>query len=110
MSKYKVGDLVVCEVEIRQDGRKYILSSEKEVDPKNLSEDVFQIVLISTVAEDWNNYMLVISDDMVGWTINKFHTEIAGVAKAFLGKKFWEVTEQFIIKKAEIKNGTKVSK
>lgn len=102
MSKYKVGDLVTCEVETRKNGKRYVLAFDKKVDKKNIVEMDFQVILVNNVAgSEYNTYMIVIPEDIIGWTVNRFHVETAGIAKAFLGKKFWELTEQFIIKKVE---------
>ena len=91
---YFVGDLVICGVEIRKNGGKAIINREKPftiLEPK-----AFQIVAKDPLME---SYTVIVDDDMVGWIISKFHVEHWNVPKAFLGKKFFEVTENYIIER-----------
>lgn len=82
--------MVQCNVETRADGKKYVLT--KDPISKKLSSYWFQIVSTHN-----GLYKIILPDDYAGWVIGKFHIEYEGVAAGFIGKKFWDVTDQFIV-------------
>jgi hypothetical protein len=93
--KYNVGDLVTCNTEVRKNGRKYILSRPPEED-SILGNGAFQIV---SKDETLKSYKIIIDSDMVGWQISVFHVQHEKVPMAFVGKNFWDVTEEYILNK-----------
>lgn len=95
--KYHVGDMVTLNTEVRPGGGKYILSREPQEDCP-LGNGSFQIVSRDEVLQ---TYKIIIDDDMVGWTISEFHIQHQGVASAFKYKKFWDVTEEYIVRKSK---------
>lgn len=101
MIRYKVGDVVACEIEVRLSGYKYVLSRYIK-DESELEIREFQIIRVHYVFEGAApTYTILISDDLVGWMISQFHVENFLIASAHKNKKFWELTEEFIIKKVK---------
>lgn len=100
-NKYVIGDKVVCAIEIRKGGYKYILTHES--DPKlGLSEVSVQIVSIHYAYDGaCPEYRVIIPDDFVGWQISEFHVIHYKVPSKFIGKHFWDVTEDYIIRKSK---------
>jgi len=43
-------------------------------------------------------YTILIDSNMLGWTINKFHIDFLDIDKKYLGKKFFDIDESFIVK------------
>ena len=93
--KYRVGDIVLCEVEVRASGHKYVLT-RPPYDEKTVKLKEFQIIRCDPT---FNTYTILIDEDIIGWTIGEFHVQHMGIAKAFKNKKFWDVTEDYIVKK-----------
>lgn len=91
---YKVGTSVKVKVS-NVDGRKKVL-------PKD-SEDFFEIKSFEIIAKyllhkELNPYyMILIDSDMVGWNISSSHIMYYDIDQKFLGYKFYDVTEDFII-------------
>jgi hypothetical protein len=99
MNKYKVKDLVNCQVETRINGTKAIVS--KHLPPEELSKleiKQFEIIAVQNIYPDstYHMYTIVIDDDMVGWMISEFHIRHQKVDIKFKNKRFWELTEEFI--------------
>lgn len=91
--KYKIGDMVWVQTEIRKNGKKYVLTRFPE-DENKLEKAKFQIIGVDPMME---SYRLVIDDEMIGWEISNFHIEYENVPKGFKGKKFWDITESYIL-------------
>lgn len=91
--KYKIGDLIIVVTETRINGRRYIVT-DKPAPKSKLLMGSFQIVAKNEVTQ---TYKIIIDDDMVGWQISQFHVDYENVAKAFNGKKFYDVVENCIV-------------
>lgn len=63
------------------------------VEPKIKNFEIIGIVK----SEHYTNYLILIDDKMSGWYISEFHINHQYVPKSFLGKKFYEITTDFII-------------
>lgn len=99
MNKYKVKDKVVCQVELRSNNIKAIFSRHllPEETPK-FENRQFEIISIQQTypGSEHNMYTIAIDDDMIGWEISAFHIEHQKVDPKFKGKKFWDLTEEFL--------------
>lgn len=42
-------------------------------------------------------YTILLDDAILGWTINKFHVDNCGIDKKYLGKKFFDIDNSYII-------------
>lgn len=93
--KYRVGDEITCYIETRKNNSNYILMRELLEDeiPEKRS---FQVVALDKILE---TYMIILPADIVGWTVSRFHTVHMNVPKAFLGRKFWDVFERYVVSK-----------
>jgi len=98
--KYNIGDFITCQVETRKNGKKSIFYRvlNKDETP-NLSQEKFEVIGIQYYHDDPNypTYKLVIPDDYIGWKVGKFHMEYQEINEKWLGKKFYEITNEFII-------------
>lgn len=83
--KHKLGDLVSCKVE-EKNGQKRISVDKGE-------EKKFEIILVDKLR---SLYTIAIDDDMVGWTVSQWHVKNAKIDEKFVGKKFYDITEDFI--------------
>lgn len=91
--KYSVGSKVVCKVETRPTGYKYVLN--RIPDPKSaLDVGEFEIIRYNKNTEV---YTLLLPDDFNGWTIGKFMIEFQNIKPYLNGKKFWDVSEYDIL-------------
>lgn len=98
-TKYRVGDKVVCLMETRANGYKYLLAHNPN--PTLPLEDcTTQVVAIDTTCEEQTVYTVLVPDEASGWVVSKFHVAHLNIAAVFIGKKFWEIPEPFIIRKA----------
>jgi len=93
--KYKVGDQVVVKIEIPKEGCKRILIREPKPDSK-IVEKTYPIAIKHEMEQ---SYTIIIDDDIVGWYISKFHVKYNNVDEKYLNKKFYDVTEEFIVRK-----------
>lgn len=85
--------LVTCRIETRPNGRKYVLA--REPDSKSiLSHGEFEIIIVHSKLE---TYTIVLPDDFVGWVIDTFDLNHYHVDNKFFGKRFWDITEEFIL-------------
>lgn len=94
MNKYRAGDQVICNTEIRANGRKYILAREPD-EFSQLNHGTFQIACKNRD----ETYSVVVPEDFVGWTIDEFKVRYQKTAAPFKGKKFFDVKEEFILRK-----------
>lgn len=93
--KYHVGDLVAIKVKTQKNGRKSIFYGESlDIKDSALEIKKFQIVGIN---EAMKAYKIIIDDDITGWQISQFHIDHEGIAKAFLGKRFYDISENHIV-------------
>jgi hypothetical protein len=99
MIKYKVKDIVLCQVEIRKNGDKAILSRilgpEEQI---KLESQQFEIIAINQIYPEslYHMHTILVEDNMIGWIIGKFHTQHYKINQSFYGKKFWDLTEEFM--------------
>lgn len=91
--KYKVGDWVLCEVETSLDNKRKLYLANLKKDSK-LEKLSFPIVAID---KNMQTYKIIIEYDMTGWEINHFHIRHQNVDKKSLGKRFYDITETFIL-------------
>lgn len=91
----------MCAVETRKSGYKHVLNHDP--DPSlELTEVPGQIAAIIYDFEGAPpSYRIIIPDDMAGWIISTWHVLHQKVAAAFVGKKFSDVSEDFIIRKVK---------
>lgn len=95
---YRVGDKVICSIETRTNGYKYV-TSRPPLPDYVLMEEELQIIGIHRINEDCEKiYVVLIPNDCIGFVISKFHIDHYNIPAAFLGKKFWELTEDWIRK------------
>ncbi|CAB4196809.1 hypothetical protein UFOVP1290_329 [uncultured Caudovirales phage] len=90
--QYKIGDHVSINVEYEKSGIKRILSRQP-LKGSTIIVKIFPIVMLNHLEE---TYSIMIDDDMIGWTISNFHVENNGADKKFVGKKFYDVTDDMI--------------
>jgi hypothetical protein len=93
--KYKVGDQVVVEVEVQKNGTKRIVNREALPDSK-IIEKIFPIAAFD---ETDQSYKIIVDEDIVGWTVSQFHIKHMKVNEKYLNKKFYDLAEQFIVRK-----------
>ena len=93
--KYKVGDKVVVKVELQKSGSKRVLIREPLPDSK-IVEKAFPIVMLHQMEQ---SYTIIIDDDMLGWQISEFHVKHNKVDKSLIGNKFYDVVDDWIVKK-----------
>lgn len=98
---YKVGDCVVCEVETTKNNNKKVIIHNGEISSE-IEEANFTIIKAYFPFEGakQKTYMILLPNDYVGWVVSQFHVKYMDVAACFLDQKFWEVTEEFILRKA----------
>jgi len=59
----------------------------------------FEILAITKWHPDLPDYYIIlIEDHMVGWTLSNSHVQNNEVDEKHIGKKFYEISEEFIIK------------
>jgi hypothetical protein len=90
--KYHVGDLISVKIKVQKNGRKSI-SYGNLSDGSTLEIKKFQVIGLN---ESMKTYKIIIDDDMIGWQISQFHIDHEGVAKAFLGKRFYDISENHV--------------
>jgi len=83
--KYKIGD----KLKLKIYKNKIYLKKEKLL-KSDYIEDDFLIVAFNSKLQ---YYTIIIHDNMIGWTINEFHTTYLDIPDKFLGKKFYDVFE-----------------
>lgn len=97
--KYKVGDVIECLIFTRDNNKQCIVLSDIQ-DGVKTAKQQFQIIAIQ---HDIESYMLKIPDDrvddMTGWVISEFHVMSYKIPKALLGKRYCDITDQFILRK-----------
>ncbi|HLG27727.1 MAG TPA: hypothetical protein VI423_08075 [Paenisporosarcina sp.] len=94
--KYSIGDIVVCNTETRPNGSKRILICEPD-ESWILGSGAFQIA----AKHDSGAYSLIVDEGMIGWFVGEFHVRHQNFSAGFLNKKFYDVTEEHIVKKAK---------
>jgi hypothetical protein len=87
--KYKIGDKVICEVEVQQDGKRRLLIKDP-VKTSKVTKQEFPIIHIDNGTE---LYTILLDDDMVGWQISQWHVKYWDVAPKYVGKTFYDVPE-----------------
>lgn len=98
----KKGEKISCYIETRKNGYKCVSVNKTE------EQAEFEIIGIQPQfpGSEHKLLMILLPDDYWGWSVGTFNTLFQGVNVKFLGKKFYEITEQFIIKEeiVEVKN------
>lgn len=97
--KFKVKEIVSCEVEIRKSGVKAVVYGPIDKTVKTETQQ-FQVIAARQAypgSED-NVYTILIPDDFLGWNINAFHIQHYKINPSFNGKRFWDVTEEYMKK------------
>lgn len=84
----------MVKVELQKSGVKRILMKEPLGDSK-IIEKAFHIAIVHPREQ---TYSIIIDDDIIGWTIGKFHVEHNHVDKSLVGKRFYDVNDDMIIK------------
>lgn len=98
MSAYNNGDLIVCTTEVRANGKKYILVREPSGNCK-LDSDTFQIICKHPREE--GVYSVLVTDDVFGFVIDDFKAREHRNMRTLKGQKYFDVSEEFIMGKAE---------
>lgn len=93
--KYRVGDVLTCNVEHRANGSKAILLGSPR-EGSTVTEGDFQVLALQETV-DW--YTVLIPDDFIGWRISTFMIVHANVPKVFMNKKFFDVPESCVVRK-----------
>ncbi len=71
---------------------------EKVVHPSYDGKTQIKTFTIICCPNNYNQYYsILIEDKMLGWTINQFHVEHYHIDKKFLGKKFFDIDESYVI-------------
>lgn len=99
MDKYKVKEQVMCRVETRANNTKAIFSRYLTADENPKLEDrQFEVIAVKKFCpgSEYHMYTIVIDDDMVGWEIGEFHIQYQKINSKFKGRKFWDLTEEFM--------------
>lgn len=91
--KYSVGDVIDCDVEILENGKKKICTPETS-DEAKIELMSFEIVYVDEIMK---TYKIIIDDNMSGWIIGKFAVKYEEVDEKFLGKKFYDLPESWVI-------------
>lgn len=95
----KVSDIVQVKVISYNNKRRLVFADYLE-DHQLCS---FEIVAVTKWHVDLPNYyIIVIDDDIIGWTISKYHVEYNEVNQKHIGSKFYEICEEFIVNNANI--------
>lgn len=92
--KYKIKTRVVVKVEVPFSGNSKILTKEPAVDSKVIEKEF----IIVAVNEQCQLYTIIIDDNMNGWIISQFHIKHCNVNPKYLGKKFYDITEPYVLK------------
>jgi hypothetical protein len=94
MSTHKIGSSVNIKVS-NSNGRRKVLPKESEDSSEVKS---FEIIAKYFLHKEMSPYYMVLIDtDMVGWTVSSSHVMYYDIDPKFLGSKFYDVTEEFII-------------
>lgn len=93
--KYNPQDIVVLNTEVRENGRKYILTREPSEETV-LGSDRFQVLGRDSKS---GHYVVMVPEGYVGWTLDEPKIKRVRHAAAFKGKRFWDVPEEFIVMK-----------
>ena len=91
-TKYKVGQSINCEIEIRKDKSKRFA-----LNPLEDSEFITQSFEIIGMNKQFNTYKILIDDDIVGWYLSQWHVKYEDIDEKFVGKKFYDIDENYII-------------
>lgn len=82
-------------VETPKVGKRKIVMGDS--DPASVVQEKTFPIVYKDEAEQ--SYIIIIDDDIIGWNINSFHIKHWDVDKKYLGKKFYDIYEQFIVRK-----------
>jgi len=94
LDKYKVGDFIKIKTIIK-DNFERIVSKD--------CEDEYQIKFFEVIAKYHLHkdlspyYMVLVEPNMIGWTVSRSHALYYDLNQDLLGRKFYDVTEDFII-------------
>lgn len=92
---YKVGAKIGCRVITPPGKYKHIVKNSNE-STESFDLEYFQIVHVSEIMR---TYMIIIEDDMPGGVVSMFHVAHLNVPKAFLFRKFTDISECHVVGK-----------
>ena len=93
----KIGDKVSCYVALKN-GRKRVSIS------KTNEKEEFEIIGIKPIycGCEYNYYKILLPDNYIGWKLGMFNVKFEDIDNKHLGKLFYDITEEFIIKNEPI--------
>jgi len=95
MIKRKKGDFVKIKTAVLKNKEKVVFA---DYDGEHQVKE-FQIVAVTKWHPELPNYYIIlIDDDMIGWTLSIYHVNNNDIEEQYVGKKFYEISEEFIIK------------
>jgi len=73
------------------------IDNRRKLVPSDYSEscEIKNYTVLCNPTESNPYYMILIDDDMVGWTVSNFHILHYDLPIKFLGKKFFDVTDRY---------------
>lgn len=96
--KYSVHDFILASVEITKDGRKrFLIGKLKEGSTVEVMD--FEIVAIDESSQTYK----LITEDIDGWIISKFHLKHQDVDEKYLGRRFYDLSESLVLGKTKKK-------
>lgn len=95
MAKYRIGSKAKCSVEVS--GKRKIINFDYEGSNQTETIEV-KVVHISYIAGDKSHplYMVLIPEDVMGFTISNFHIYNYNLSKDLIGKSFQEIQERYL--------------
>lgn len=91
--KFSIGDRISCNVEIRPNNKKYILTRDPQPDCR-FNNDTFEVIARSYRTK---TYTVLVPPEYVGWTIDEFKVRENKALAPYKGKRFWEVHESYVV-------------
>lgn len=95
--KFKVKDIVSCQVETRDNNFKAVVSGPTERPTETKQFEIIGIKPSYPGAECYI-YTILVPDDYLGWMVGDFRIKYEDIDPKFKGKKFWDVTEEYMTK------------
>lgn len=84
---------IVCNTEVRANGKKYILVREPQEDCE-FAHDTFDLIGRDSKTGD---FVVLVPEGYVGWVIDDPKISRVRGALVFKGKKFWDVPKQYVV-------------
>jgi hypothetical protein len=93
-SKYKVGDFLKIKTAVIDNFERIVVKDYEEEHQLKL----FEIIAVYFVhKESPPSYMILIEPNMIGWNVSKSHQLYYDLNEGLLGRKFYDVTDDFIV-------------